>query len=68
MIIAVTSQASTCTHHRIDKRPHLLLAAGESHQRHHGERQLQAENHLAEDQQLVNAFFADQQNHGHGGN
>ena len=46
---------------RADERPHLFTVAGEPHQRDHRERQLQAEDHLAQDQQLRRAALAIQQ-------
>ena len=56
MMIAATSQASTCTHQRLTNGPIFCLLLVNLHQRHHGEGQLQAEDHLAEDQQLVDAL------------
>ena len=40
------------------ERAHLGAVGGELHQRHHGERQLQAEDHLRQDQQLAGLLLA----------
>ncbi len=42
----------------VDKLAHHLAAAGEDHQRHNGKAELQAQNHLAQDQQLLCAALA----------
>src|SRR3954447_23151037 len=48
-----------CLHpERTRERSHLVFVAREHHQREHRERQLKAENHLAENQQLSGSPFA----------
>ena len=48
-ITAAAVQASSLTQARVGERPHALAVAGEMDQRNDGERQLHAEDHLAQD-------------------
>ena len=50
-MMTATVQASTFTQSGLTNAPILCAVAGEHHQREHRERQLQAEDHLAEDEQ-----------------
>ena len=57
-MITATVQASAFTHGGLTNAPILLRVAREHHERKHRERQLQAENHLAEDEQRPGAALA----------
>ena len=65
-ITMATSHAAPASQRRLAKLPILRAVAGELHQRHHGEGELEAQDHLAQDEQRAGAVLAVQRRHDHG--